>query len=80
MEFDMDIATPICVAWSCGSAQVTYPMVGPTTLIIGCANTIKYIHKGKKHKIKEAWIPFAVSTTCIIPVVGGIIAGKIWNN
>lgn len=81
MEFDPAyLVTPVFIAWSCGGAQATYRVVWPITFMMACINTARFLYAGEKHKIKDAWKPLAMTTVCIVPIAGGIVAGAIWNN
>jgi hypothetical protein len=80
--YDFDLATPMCIMWSLGSAQITYPAYGPATFGLGLCRTVK-MALGKRERRRRtlggSWRPFAVATVTLVPVAGGIVAGKMIN-
>lgn len=73
------ILTDVLIMYSCGTAQATYPAIGPAAFAIGAVCTMKYVARRKyrrRHGLGDGWIPFATCTLCLAPVVGGVVAGK----
>lgn len=80
--YGFDIATPMCVMWSLGSAQITYVACGPATFGLGLCRTVKMAftkRARRRHTLGGSWRPFAVATVTLVPVAGGIVAGKMIN-
>lgn len=67
--YSWNLATPLCIAWSMGGAQITYPIVGPYTLGMALCST-------NKHEKTTWWKMFGLATLCLLPIVGGWMAGK----
>lgn len=73
-------ATASCVAWSLGTAQVTYPVTGPITLGFAVYETVTRPFRQKRSHddtLWSSWRPFAMATVTLVPVLGGIAASKM---
>lgn len=79
-DYSYDMMTPLLVVWSMGSAQITYAVVGPATLGVGLHRMAKRLAGSERRSLRECWVPFAVSTLCLCPFVGGVLAAEYESN
>lgn len=80
MSSNFDALAFACIAWSLGSAQITYIIIGPATLAFGLYKTVDltlWSHVRRTYTVMECWKPFAAATASLIPIIGGLVAAKM---
>jgi len=80
-DYGFDIATPLGIVWSLGPAQITYAIVGPTTLAYALWGTLSLPCQAATGQgddtLTDHWRPFGIATVSLVPVYGGILAGRM---